>query len=88
MAAAQKAMEIFARLGERERWARVAGNQLGFLMVKGKHRQAVALPDEISAEAAGFVNPDAYQIVIGSCAWYRVLMKDPRRGWHGFTGSL
>ena len=35
LAASQKAMDIFARLGEREFWARAACNHSQHLMVKG-----------------------------------------------------
>jgi tetratricopeptide (TPR) repeat protein len=86
--ASQKGMDIFARLGERERWARVAGNHAHCLMVKGKLAPAVALLDEIAGAAAGFVNPDAYLLVIGCCGWFRLLMKDPKEAAHFYRLGL
>ena len=86
--ASQKGMDIFARLGERERWARVAGNHAQCLMAKGKLARAVALLDEIAGAAAGFVNPDAYLLVIGCCGWFRLLMKDPKEAAHFYRLGL
>ena len=86
--ASQKGMDIFARLGERERWARVAGNHAHCLMVKGKLAPAVALLDEIAGAATGFVNPDAYLLVIGCCGWFRLLMKDPKEAAHFYRLGL
>ena len=80
--ASQKGMDIFARLGERELWARVAANHAQYLMVKGRLARAVALLDKIAGEAAGFVNPDAFRGVIWVCGWFRLLMKDPEEAAH------
>jgi hypothetical protein len=60
LAASQKAMDIFSRLGDRESWARVAGNHGQYLMVKGKLAQATALVDEVARAATAFVNPDVF----------------------------
>ena len=88
-AASQKAMDIFARLGEREFWARAACNHSQHLMVKGKLARATALIDEISRAAAGFVSPDDF----GEVSWFmRVFfwfaMKAPRQAMRYFRLGL
>ena len=88
MTASQKAMDIYARLGERESWAGAAGNHAQYLMVKGKLARAVALVDEIAGAAADFVNPVAYQHVTNLCGWFRVLMLDPKESVRFYRLSL
>ena len=82
LTASKRAMDIFARLGERELWARAAANHAQYLMVKGRLARAVALLDEIAGEAVGFVNPDAFRGVVWVCGWFRLLMKDPEEAAH------
>jgi tetratricopeptide (TPR) repeat protein len=76
--ASQKAMEIFARLGNRELWARAAAIHSPCLMVKGKLAEAIGLWDEIGEAAAGFVNPDAFRHVTWLCGWFWAFMNAPR----------
>lgn len=57
-------------------------------MVKGKLARAVALLEEIAGAAAGFVNPDAYLLVIGCCGWFRLLMRDPKEAAHFYRLGL
>jgi tetratricopeptide (TPR) repeat protein len=76
--ASQKAVDIFAGLGDRESWALAAGTQTMHLMVKGKLAAAAAQLDEIAQAAMSFVNPDAFLLVMDAFAWFRVLMNDPR----------
>jgi tetratricopeptide (TPR) repeat protein len=78
LTASKKAMEIYARLGERESWAGAAGNHAQCLMVKGKLAQAVALLDEIAGAAADSTNPDTLPQMTWLYGWYHVLMKNPR----------
>ena len=78
LAASQKAMDIFARLGEREFWARAACNHSQHLMVKGKLARATGLIDEMAGTTAAFVNPDAFQHVSLWCGWFWMQMRDPR----------
>jgi tetratricopeptide (TPR) repeat protein len=78
LSASQKAMDIFARLGNRELWARVAAIHSPCLMVKGKLTEAIGLWDEIDGAAAGFVNPDAFRHVTWLCGWFWAFMNAPR----------
>jgi tetratricopeptide (TPR) repeat protein len=77
LSASQKAMDIFARLGNRELWARAAAIHSPCLMVKGKLTEAIGLWDEIGGAAAGFVNPDAYRHVTWLCGWFWAFMNAP-----------
>jgi tetratricopeptide (TPR) repeat protein len=78
LAASQKAMEIFTRLGDRESWAESASNHAESLMVKGKIAQAVALSDQIMEAAPSFTDPVVFGHVICSSVWFRMLMRHPR----------
>jgi tetratricopeptide (TPR) repeat protein len=88
IATSQKAMEIFARVGDRESWACVAGYHCHYLVVKGKLARAIPLIDEIAAEAPGFVNPDAFRAVNQACGWFWMLMKDPSHAKRHFRLGL
>jgi tetratricopeptide (TPR) repeat protein len=88
LAASQKAMGIFARLGEWEFWARAACNHSQHLMVKGKLARATALIDEIAGTTAAFVNPDAFQHVNLWCSWFWLQMRDPREAMRRYQLGL
>src|SRR5262249_52948086 len=80
--------DIFARLGEREFWARVACHRSKLLMVKGKLARATALIDEIAGTTAAFVNPDVFQHVSLWCGWFWLLMRDPREAMRRYQLGL
>jgi len=75
--ASQKGMDIFARLGDRESWASVAGNLTRSRMVQGKLAEAVDLCNEMAREGAAFDDPDAFSHMAWSCGWFRFAMRDP-----------
>ena len=77
LAASRKAMDIYARLGERELWAAAAGNHAQYLMVKGKLKQAVGLLDEIIGAAPNFADAVTFGQVIWLSGWFRMLMRHP-----------
>lgn len=78
LSASQKAMDIYARLGDRELWAEAAGHHCQHLMVKGKIARAITLTYEVTESAAGFVNPDAFRSVNRDCGWFWMLMRNPK----------
>ena len=82
LAASQKAMEIFARLGNRKSWTRAASNQIQYLMVKGKLAQAIGLIDEIVGAASGLADPTAFKRVHSMCGWFWMLMRDTKQAMH------
>jgi tetratricopeptide (TPR) repeat protein len=88
LAASQKAMDIFSRLGDRESWARVAGNHGQYLMVKGKLAQATALVDEVARAATGFVNPDVFGEVSWLCGLFWFMMKAQKHAMRYFRQGL
>ena len=67
LAASQKGMEIFTRLGDRESWAGAASNHAESLMIKGKIAQAVALSDQIMEAAPSFT--DTWSLAHGAARW-------------------
>jgi tetratricopeptide (TPR) repeat protein len=87
-AISQKAMEIFALLGDRQSWASVACGQVHYLMVKGKLARARALIDEVGWVAASFANPDAFREVNYMCGWFWSLMRNPREAMRYFRLGL
>jgi tetratricopeptide (TPR) repeat protein len=86
--ASQKAMDIYARLGERESWAGAAGNHAQYLTGKGKLARAEALLDEIARAAASFANPDAFRHMSFVCGWFRLLTRDPKEAIRFFRLGL
>jgi tetratricopeptide (TPR) repeat protein len=84
----KKAMDIFARLGDRELWARVAGNHSHYLMMKGKLARATALIEDLARQAAGFVNPDDFRDVIMMCGWFWMVMAAPREAMRYYRLAL
>ena len=88
MFASQKAMDLFAQLGDLELRARVASNQAQYFMVKGKIGRAVAMLDELAGAAAGCENPDGFQHITLLCGWVRLLMRDPREATRFFRLGL
>ncbi len=77
LATSQKAMDIYARLGERELWAGAAGNHAQYLMVRGNLKQAVSLLDEIIGAAPSFADAVTFGNVIWVSGWFRMLMRNP-----------
>jgi tetratricopeptide (TPR) repeat protein len=77
-AASERAIEIFKRLGD-ERWLVVTGALCQYLMLKGKHAEARALLEKILLEATRLKDPECFRHVVWSCAWYFMLMSEPRR---------
>jgi len=88
LSASQKAMDIFARLKERELWAEAAGDHCWHLMVKGRLERATALVTQIGDAAAGFANPEAFKQVNLLCGWFWMLMDAPREAMRYYRLGL
>jgi tetratricopeptide (TPR) repeat protein len=88
LTSSQKAMDTFARLGDRESWASVAGNHSQYLMVKGKLAEAKDLLDQIAGVAASFANPNAFQTVNWMCGWFWLQMRDPKKAFDYYRLAL
>jgi tetratricopeptide (TPR) repeat protein len=88
MAASQKAMDIFDRLGDRTSWAQVAGNHCQHLMVKGSLAQATGLIAQIGDAAPGFADPNAFELVNLLCGWFWKLINAPREAMRYYRLGL
>jgi tetratricopeptide (TPR) repeat protein len=88
LAASQKAMNLFAEIGNREAWTLAAANRTQMLMAKGKIKQAIALLDEIAGTAAGFVNPNTFTHRLSLSAWFWLLMRHPRKAIDCYQQAL
>ena len=58
-------------------WALPASDQTRFLLIKGRHKEAAALFDEVRSAIQETPHPDIFRSIMWDAGWCRGMMRDP-----------
>jgi tetratricopeptide (TPR) repeat protein len=74
--ASKQATQIWKRASN-SAWITSASQWARLLVIKGRHREAAALFDEVAAVAQEATDPELYRTVMWIAGWSRNVMRDP-----------
>jgi tetratricopeptide (TPR) repeat protein len=84
IAAARQARQAFQR-EDNPAWVVAASVHAQYLVIKGRHREAAVLFDEVSNVAQGIEDPESFRSAMWYPGWCRMLMRDPLEAKRFFT---
>jgi tetratricopeptide (TPR) repeat protein len=74
--ASQQARQVFER-DSNPAWVMAASEHARLLVIKGRHRAAAAVFDEVSCVVQGVAEPELFRLAMFYNGWCRILMRDP-----------